>query len=103
MDQQDYAVAYKYDPFTGVYEGTEKAPKNPEGDGYLVPAFATLLEPKQTPPGFIAVFIQGEWVLALARPPKLRAARWRLILAVRLVKLAGRISPDLNIDLRGLP
>ena len=41
-----YITVYAYDPITKEYRGTTKAPEDPKHHGrYLIPAFATELEP----------------------------------------------------------
>lgn len=55
-------LIYHYDRLTGQFLQAEEAdsdPKDPEA--YLVPAFATDIEPPEAPEGMFAAFVEGAW------------------------------------------
>ena len=55
---------YHYEPSTGIYLGQTVADESPLEPGvFLIPAFATEIEPPNTPEGFIAVFNGSVWSL----------------------------------------
>ncbi|MDP3871316.1 MAG: hypothetical protein Q8Q80_01515 [Methyloversatilis sp.] len=63
-------LIYHYDRLTGRFlqaEGADSDPKDPET--YLVPAFATEIEPPAAPEGMFAAFIDGAWGLVAEPEP----------------------------------
>lgn len=63
----DYAICYNYNPSTGAYTGTGYAYADPLGDGYLLPASATLIAPPATTGHQVAYFsgdpATGSWTI----------------------------------------
>lgn len=61
---------YNYHPATREYLGQAQADESPLEPGvYLIPAFATTIEPPACPLGFIAKFDGEEWALVEYVPP----------------------------------
>lgn len=57
-------IVYHYHPLTGVYTDESIAEPSPLEPGeYLIPAYATALEPMAAEPGFARVFTGDAWVV----------------------------------------
>jgi hypothetical protein len=62
---------YHYHPTTGIFCGQSVADESPLEPGvFLIPAFATTLEPPQCPSGHYVVFKNSQWVLEVIPEPE---------------------------------
>jgi hypothetical protein len=63
---------FHYHPLTRQLLGTSLADPSPFGDGFLVPAFATLIEPPEPAAGQRVVWQESQWLLedAPVAPPE---------------------------------
>lgn len=61
---------YNYHPESGVLLGKSSADPDPlDAENQLIPAFATTIEPPPEIPGFVRVFIDGDWRYAAEDEP----------------------------------
>jgi hypothetical protein len=57
-------IIFHYSPMTGELQSAGQADPNPmEPGNYIIPAFATEIEPPAAEAGYIAVFANGEWTV----------------------------------------
>lgn len=107
---------YNYHPQTGIYLGESIADTSPLEPGkYLIPAFATSIEPPVILDGEQAVFISGIWELQdipkPPEPPKTPELTLEQIKQQKLAALNAQYLPQLDnlikaksaADMRGQP
>jgi hypothetical protein len=85
---------FHYHPLTRQLLGTSLADPSPFGDGFLVPAFATLIEPPEPAAGQRVVWQESQWLLEdapvappepdeppLPPPPPIDVSFWQFMMA----------------------